>query len=76
MNSLVDFRVSNNLTQLEISKKIGISHSYYSKIELGIRNPSFDFLFKFKNTFKDANIDKIFFENKSHEMFYKDSICS
>ncbi|WP_343337342.1 hypothetical protein TPELB_23880 [Terrisporobacter petrolearius] len=63
MNSLVDFRVSNNLTQKQMADKLGTTLSYYSKVELGKRNPSYNFLIKFKSTFSEVNIDKLFFTN-------------
>lgn len=61
MNTLVDFRNINNLTQKEMADKIGITLSLYSKVELGLRNPSYEFLVKLKKTFRDTNIDSIFF---------------
>lgn len=60
-NSLVDFRNSLGLTQQEMAKYIGTTLSHYSKIELGLRNPSYNFLVKFKEKFCDSNIDEIFF---------------
>ncbi|HBF4992459.1 MULTISPECIES: helix-turn-helix transcriptional regulator [Clostridioides] len=62
-NSLVDFRNYKKMTQKEMAKKLGITLTLYSKIELGIRNPSYNFLRKFKLIFRDVNIDEIFFEN-------------
>ena len=62
-NTLVDFRNINKLTQKEMAKKLDITHSMYSKLELGLRNPSYDFLVKFKQVFKDASIENIFFNN-------------
>lgn len=67
-NSLVNFRNNNSLTQQCIASKIGVTHTYYSKIELGLRNPSYNFILKFKAAFPDADIDEIFFEEKSHVM--------
>ena len=65
--SLVNFRNSHNLTQQEMAKYIGTTLTYYSKIELGLRNPSYNFLVKLKSKFADVCIDKIFFENQLHE---------
>ena len=59
--NLVDFRNSKKLTQKEMAEKIGTTLSYYSKIELGLRNPSYNFMDKFKAKFVDANMDEIFF---------------
>lgn len=66
--ALVQFRKNISLTQEEFSQKIGITLTYYSKIELGLRNPSYNFLNKFKNVFPEASIDEIFFENRQHEL--------
>lgn len=68
MNSLVNFRVLNNLTQKEMADKIGITLTSYSKIELGLRNPSYNFLVKFKKRFGNADIDQIFFNKLQHDM--------
>jgi len=65
-STLVDFRNSRNLTQREMSIRMGVTLTLYSKVELGIRNPSYNFLKKFKDTFKDADINEIFFEEQSH----------
>lgn len=62
-NSLVNFRVNLGLTQQEMAKYLGTTLTYYSKIELGIRNPSYNFLVKFKKNFSNAKIDEIFFAN-------------
>lgn len=61
MNTLVDFRNLNHLTQKQMAEKLGITLTLYSKIELGLRNPSYNFLVKFKKAFKEANVDSIFF---------------
>lgn len=71
MNSLVDFRNSKNLTQRQMSQKIGVTLSYYSKIELSLRNPSYDFIKKFKTAFKSADIERIFFSSQLHETCLK-----
>lgn len=71
MNSLVDFRNSKNLTQKEMAEKLGTTLSFYSKVEVGKRNPSYNFLAKFKSTFDDVNVDKLFFEIESHEKCIK-----
>lgn len=61
MTKLVKFRNDNNLTQIELSKKIGVSKSYYQKIETGERTPSYEFVRKFNEAFPDAAIKNIFF---------------
>lgn len=66
-SKLIEFRKSLNLTQKEFSNKIGITLTYYSKIELGQRNPSYNFLNKLKNAFPNISIDNIFFESNHTE---------
>ena len=66
MNSLVDFRVKNKLTQKQMSDKLKVTLTFYSKIETGVRNPSFNFIKKFKTAFPESNVDEIFFEELIH----------
>ncbi|MBC2456164.1 MULTISPECIES: helix-turn-helix domain-containing protein [Clostridium] len=65
---LLKFRKEKKLTQEEFSDLLGITLTYYSKIELGLRNPSYNFLNKFKSAFPNASIDDIFFRQYVHEM--------
>ena len=51
----------HKISQKEMAEKVGTTLSYYSKIELGLRNPSYNFIEKFKATFEDACVDEIFF---------------
>ena len=67
-DKLIDFRFSKNKSIVDFAKMIGISHSSYYKIETGLRNPSYNFLVKFKKCFPDANIDNIFFANQLDEL--------
>jgi putative transcriptional regulator len=53
------------MKQYDIAKLVGVSKSYYSKIEAGIQNPSYEFLRKFKQVFPKASIDDIFFSEKT-----------
>jgi putative transcriptional regulator len=62
---LIAFRESIDKTQEEMARILGVSNSYYSKIELGERNPSYNFLTKFKSKF-NTNINDIFFEMTKH----------
>ena len=55
MNTLVNFRNLNKLTQKQMAERLGITLTLYSKIELGLRNPSYNFLVKFKQAFKEAD---------------------
>ena len=61
MNTLVNFRNLNKLTQKQMAERLGITLTLYSKIELGLRNPSYNFLVMFKQAFKEADVDSIFF---------------
>jgi len=61
--SLVNFRNCKNLTQRNMAESIKTTLSYYSKIELGLKNPSYNFIVKFKLAFPNAKIDEIFFKN-------------
>lgn len=62
MKDLIDFRLSLNLTQKEMAKKIGISESYYSKVEGEFKRAGRGFLEKFKKEFPKEDIN-IFFKN-------------
>lgn len=67
-DKLSRFRLTSGLTLKEMADKVGISKSYYEKIEAGIRNPSFNFIEKFKSKFKDVDADSLFFTQEIHEM--------
>lgn len=61
MDKLKEFRNSKKLSQKEMAIQIGVSPSYYYKVESGYQNPSYEFLAKFKRRFPDASIDVLFF---------------
>lgn len=67
-DNLIKFRYDQNKSIVEFAKILGISHSLYYKIETGERNPSYNFLCKFKKVYPNADIDSIFFTNKLDEM--------
>lgn len=71
-DNLSRFRLSSGLTLKEIADKIGVSKSYYEKIESGIRNPSFNFIEKFKSKYKDVDADSLFFTKSTHEACSED----
>lgn len=58
MEELKKFRIAINLTINEMSKEVGVSKSYYEKIEMGCRKPSRNFIERLKNRFPqfDTNI--------------------
>ncbi|BAH07975.1 helix-turn-helix transcriptional regulator [Clostridium kluyveri] len=67
MNSnLIEFRESLNMSQKDMALALGISSSFYIKIESGERNPSFNFIKKVKKKF-NVNVDEIFFKSQLHE---------
>ncbi len=45
------FRIQHNLTQSDIAERVGCSRDAYREIESGKRNPSYDFMEKFKVAF-------------------------
>ena len=47
-----------------MADEIGVSASYYYKVESGFQNPSFEFLKKLKERFPEANIDQMFFSKE------------
>lgn len=57
-SNLKELRTVNKMTQQQIAEKIGISRTTYTKIELGIANPSFNTAIKIKQVlgFKDDDI--------------------
>lgn len=68
MNTLLaEFRKSLGLTTVEMAEKIGVSTSFYEKIEYGNRNPSFNFITAFKKVFPMVDVDRIFFNHGEHE---------
>lgn len=66
IKTLTDFRNSKNLSKQEMANEIGVSKSYYEKIEYGVRKPSYNFITKFMTRFPDIEIDDIFFNPESH----------
>ena len=48
---LIEFRKKNNLTINSMAKKIGVSISFYEKVERCERNPSYNFIRLFKKAF-------------------------
>ena len=66
LNNLFEFRKNNNLSKEELANNLNISLSFYSKIETGRRNPSYNFLTKLKKYYPNIVIDEIFFNIQSH----------
>lgn len=61
MEKLREFRESLHLSQKSMAIGLGVSPSYYYKIESGYQNPSYEFLSKFKRRFPNVSVDQIFF---------------
>ena len=61
MDKLREFSESLHMSQKNMAKRIGVSPSYYYKVESGYQNPSYEFLAKFKRSFPNASVDQIFF---------------
>lgn len=59
---LIKFRKESNKTQEEMSKRWGITLSFYKQIECGAKNPSIQKVKDFKKAFPKANTDKIFLD--------------
>jgi transcriptional regulator with XRE-family HTH domain len=60
MDKLKQFRENLNKSPKEMSSSMGVSKSYYYKVESGLREPSYGFIKKFKQAFK-VSVDEIFF---------------
>lgn len=58
---LRSFRISLNLTKVQMSEKLGYTLSLYEKVEDGRTGASAKFMHKFKTVFPNASIEFIFF---------------
>jgi len=58
-----EIRKKKKLSAKEAADRLGVSVSYYYKIEEGTRNPSYNFIKKFKEHF-NVKVDSIFFQKK------------
>lgn len=65
MESLKQFRRENGLSQSEMAKRLGMSKSFYEKVEYGDRSPSREFLERFKAAFPSYDMN-IFFDERLH----------
>lgn len=65
---LVDFRKKEGYSIKEMAERIGVSKSYYEKIEYGERSASYNFIVKFVSVFPEANVDILFFEQNTHDL--------
>ena len=58
--NLIAFRKNSKKSISEMAEIIGLSASYYEKIERGDRMPSFNFLVKFKSSFPNIDTEQFF----------------
>ena len=65
---LKKYRKDLGHTTQAMADKIGVSLSLYEKIERGARNPSYQFITKFKEAFPSADIAALFFALNGHEV--------
>jgi|LGOV01.1.fsa_nt_gb putative transcriptional regulator len=65
MQKLFMLRKENKLTQKEMARLIGLSISFYTKVENNTKNPSYNFIFKVKNKFPNFDTN-IFFTPQNH----------
>ena len=61
IEKLKQFRGNCGFKQNQMAQEIGISASYYYKVESGYQNPSYEFLKKFKERFPESDINELFF---------------
>lgn len=57
MKELIDYRKAIGKTQREMAELLNISYSMYQKLEYGIVKPSIETMKKFRETFKDFDIN-------------------
>lgn len=60
LNQLKKIRNKRKMTQKEMAEKIGVSISYYSKIEGGFKEPSYQFLKKLYANFEGLDMNLFF----------------
>lgn len=65
MEILKQFRHEQGLSQNEMAVRLGVSKSFYEKVEYGDRSPSREFLERFKAAFPTYDMN-IFFDKKLH----------
>lgn len=63
--TLKEFRKKKGFNQKQMACEIGVSASYYCKVEGGFQNPSYEFMVKLKERFPDVIIDEVFFLKKN-----------
>ena len=66
-NKLIELREQKGLTQEEVAEIVGISRSFYSLIESGLRNPTYGLAKKIAHFFNE-DIENLFFDLDSFRM--------
>ena len=61
MKQLKEFRRNKGFTIKDMCRKIGVSKSYYEKVEYGIREAGKGFIKKFQQAFPEDNVLNMFF---------------
>lgn len=57
MKELIDYRKAIGKTQREMAELLGVSKSMYEKYEYGIYKPSLKVIKKFREVFRDFDIN-------------------
>ena len=60
-NYLFELRLAENLNISQMAEKLGLSRSFYEKIENGYRKPSRNFIEKMLFVFPDVDVRSILF---------------
>ena len=67
---IIELRKKENLTQLELSKRLNISEIYVRKLEQGTRNPSINTMLRYEKYFGESMkkmFPDIFFDSNDTE---------
>lgn len=60
MKELIDLRKKLNYTQKEMAEYLGVSVSYYAKVENNSKLPSYNFIMKIKKIFPECDTNNFF----------------
>ena len=66
MECLENFRKKKGYTKLEMANALGVSLSLYEKVEYSDREPSRNFMARFKEQFPDFDMN-LFFDEMLHK---------
>lgn len=66
MECLKSFRAAQGLTRKQMAERLGVSMSMYDKVEYSDREPSRNFLNRFKEAFPNFDMN-LFFGTELHE---------